>query len=698
MAISQSEQFALDTYVHPPQRASSGYVRLAQELQSGRGVSFHVPTVDEHIIPLRAGKVMDVIARPGHGKCVASGTQIWTERGWVLAENIQVGDQVMAFDENESSNPFKMRAVTGFESNGVQPIVSIFTASGEELHVTENHPLMTAESGWQRADKLKVGDDLLRANGLMIRGERLDEETIEQDGVFLHAILGAILGDGHINNDYILFTNSDLRFVSKMTDLLIATGHTFYTKPRTQLENRKQIYDIKITAGPIFDMIELGDLQNTRSGSKFVPNFIWAESHYEEVRNFLATLMECDGHLSDREFKYTSKSRSLAIGVSRLFLSFFNVKGSVYKEIRSGTAYWNWRIFNRANRIKLAMALHDSVLMLSKTKLNGKLLDLILTDDESGWLEINGPTPFDADPIVAIEYNGREQTWAIEVDEHPSYVSNMLISHNTSVMSAIAKQEALQILDRGEQDEYMVAYVTHETPVEELDAFFQPRKGFTVTDLAWGRADLNEVVKQSIEGRVQIPVWLMGKSLYNADFGARPMEIEVVYDGLRGIVKRHGKKPALVVIDYIQRIPVPNERERYMQVTKAAHLVRDLSITLQCPVILGVQSNQRVDDRASPIPDMRDAEWSAAITQDADTVISLWRPIRTYPAFEKPTVKIGNKNYTNDSELLVIKLLKQRWEEGRGIWAVNMNMATLAMSERRPVSLDEIIDEAAPWS
>lgn len=696
MSISQSEQFALDTYVHPPQRASSGYVKLAQELKTGRGVSFHVPVVDEHIIPLRAGKVMDVIARPGHGKCVASGTQIWTDRGWVLAENIEVGDQVMAFnEETNENNPFEMRSVTGFESNGVQPIVSIFTASGEEIHVTENHPLMTAESGWQRADQLKVGDGLLRANGLMIHADRLLDSNIDEQDVLLHAILGAIIGDGHIRDDYILFTNSDLNFISKMADMLIATRHTFYTRPRNHTENRKQIYDIKITDGPIFDMIERGELRNTRSGSKFVPTFIWSESHHESVRNFLATLMECDGHLSDREFKYTSKSRDLAIGVSRLFLSFFNVKGSVYKEVRSGTAYWNFRIFNKSNRIKLAMTLHDSILLMTKTKLNKKFLDLVLTDDD--W-DIDGPVPFDSDPIVAIEYNGREQTWAIEVNEHPSFVANMLINHNTSVMSAIAKQEALEIIKRGEQDEYMVAYVTHETPVEELDAFFQPRKGFTVTDLAWGRADLDEVVKQSIEGRIEIPVWLMGKSLYNAEFGARPMEIEVVYDGLRGIVKRHGKKPALVVVDYIQRIPVPNERERYMQVTKAAHLVRDLSITLQCPVILGVQSNQRVDDRASPIPDMRDAEWSAAITQDADTVISLWRPIRTYPAFEKPTIKIGNKNYTNDSKLLVIKLLKQRWEEGRGIWAVNMDMATLEMSERHPVSLDEIIDDEAPWS
>lgn len=250
----------------------------------------------------------------------------------------------------------------------------------------------------------------------------------------------------------------------------------------------------------------------------------------------------------------------------------------------------------------------------------------------------------------------------------------------TSLMLAMATNEAKEIARRGESDETYVGYVTWETPVEELDAFLQDMPGYTVTDLAWGRVPVSEIRKNSIK-RVNLPIWLFGMSLYGSSFRSKPFTIETLYDSIEHIYKKYGKKPSALFLDYIQRIPVPNERERYMQVTAATHMVRKLSVEAKTPIFLGVQANQRIDDRGSPIPTMRDAEWSAAITQDADTVVGLWRPIRTHDITEHEYIKVGDSYYRNSVELMVIKLLKQRWESGTGVFAANMDMSTLGISD-----------------
>jgi replicative DNA helicase len=253
----------------------------------------------------------------------------------------------------------------------------------------------------------------------------------------------------------------------------------------------------------------------------------------------------------------------------------------------------------------------------------------------------------------------------------------------TSLMLAMAKNEAYEVMRRGEEEDTYVGYVTWETPVEELDAFLQNMPGYSVTDLAWGRVPVDEIKRNSIK-RVNLPIWLFGMSLYGSSFRSPPFTIERLYDAIEHIYDKYGKKPSALFLDYIQRIPVPNERERYMQVTAATHMVRKLSVEAKTPIFLGVQANQRIDDRSSPIPSMRDAEWSAAITQDADTVVGLWRPIRTHDQTEHAHIKVGDEYYDNTERLMVIKLLKQRWERGTGIFAADMDMATLGISTATP--------------
>lgn len=212
-------------------------------------------------------------------------------------------------------------------------------------------------------------------------------------------------------------------------------------------------------------------------------------------------------------------------------------------------------------------------------------------------------------------------------------------------------------------------HVSWEQSVEELESIYQASPDFSISEVAWGRVPLDDVVKQSIQ-RPKLPVWLFGESIYNSDFDAPPMTVEMVYAGIRAAYRQWNMLPSVIFMDYIQDIPVPDERERYSQVSAAMRLVKRLALHAKCPILLGIQAGRTVDTYQSQIPTMKDAEWSAVIEQKLDVLIALWKPIRTFLPHERPTIEVGGIPYQNDDYLLVIKLLKQRFEKGYGIWGV----------------------------
>lgn len=255
----------------------------------------------------------------------------------------------------------------------------------------------------------------------------------------------------------------------------------------------------------------------------------------------------------------------------------------------------------------------------------------------------------------------------------------------------MVKREAIRILRDGEEKNRYAAHISWEQSVEELEAMYQESTGYGVTDVAWGRVPIDSVVKNSLK-RPSMPVWLFGDSLYKSTLDTPPMTVEAIYNSIQGIWKTWGLKPSVLFFDYIQDIPVPHEKERYMQVSSAMRLVSRLAIQVQCPVIIGIQANQRTDDKKVPMPDIRDAEWSAVIGQKLDVLLSLWRPIRTHNPLDpmaEPTIHVNGADFDINENLIVIKLLKQRFEKGHGIWAQHFDPNALTLRDYRMVNLNE---------
>ena len=139
--------------------------------------------------------------------------------------------------------------------------------------------------------------------------------------------------------------------------------------------------------------------------------------------------------------------------------------------------------------------------------------------------------------------------------------------------------------------------------------------------------------------------------------------------------------PSILFFDFIQNIPVPDERERYMQVSSAMRKIGRMAVQVKAPLVLGIQANQRVDDYKVPLPTMRDSEWSAVIGQLLDVLIAVWKPIRTYLPHQEEFINVGGMDYPNTDDLMVIKLLKQRFEKGYGIWAQRFDQNQMILDD-----------------
>lgn len=255
----------------------------------------------------------------------------------------------------------------------------------------------------------------------------------------------------------------------------------------------------------------------------------------------------------------------------------------------------------------------------------------------------------------------------------------------SSFMAYMARRTAQKIIERGDSQKCVV-YVSWEQSVEEIEAFFQSGNGYTSTDLAWGRVPLDTVKERSIK-RIHLPIWIIGYSMNDADKKKPPMTVEMVYDTIRAIRYEYGYEPILACLDYLQIIPVSGGKQnRTEEVTEATYGAKRLAQDIGVPIIAGVQASRETDKHRIQIPTMGDAQWSSAIEQAADKQIALFRPSKVLEAGE--TIEIGSHEYDVDDSLLVVKLLKQRFDSGSGVWPIHFEPQTLSIKDYRVTQLE----------
>lgn len=251
--------------------------------------------------------------------------------------------------------------------------------------------------------------------------------------------------------------------------------------------------------------------------------------------------------------------------------------------------------------------------------------------------------------------------------------------HGKSTLAVyLARKEAREIAAAGRSE--AVFYVTLDQPIEEIDTIVNSESGVTVSDIAWGRADMDTMKALALR-RPRLPLYYVGKSAYEHR-KTPPFSFRNIYAGIKAETERRGAATSLVVLDYIQKFHVAEKERRQDEVTEAIFAARELALDLQCKMIVCVQAARSVDTESEKIPRAHHCQHASAIEQEADALLGLWRPVKTETTKEVVVSINGEKRQIPITpELMMLRLDKQRMENAGINYAVWLDPKLVRLAE-----------------
>ena len=110
------------------------------------------------------------------GICFVAGTSVLTSVGYVLIEDISVGD--MVWSENSETGEKELKEVVQTFVNETDELVHVHV-NGEEIITTLEHPFYVPKKGWVGAIDLRAGDILVLQSGEYVIVELIQHEILE---------------------------------------------------------------------------------------------------------------------------------------------------------------------------------------------------------------------------------------------------------------------------------------------------------------------------------------------------------------------------------------------------------------------------------------------------------------------------------------------------------------------------------------
>lgn len=198
--------------------------------------------------------------------------------------------------------------------------------------------------------------------------------------------------------------------------------------------------------------------------------------------------------------------------------------------------------------------------------------------------------------------------------------------------------------------------------------------------------------KVQIDG---INIWRIGNSSKTPD-NAPPLTLSNIYRSTRelidGSVTGDKFKPAVMVVDYLQILPIDaevknakQEEQRRLQVDSDTARLRKMTSALQAPIIVPLQAKQELKGNNSPymIPGTYDGMETSGIATRFDRIISLWMPKTTYPVGSTNWNKEKTQSVTCSSDnQAFLKVNKQRGGLPAGmVWELKIDFENQEYSD-----------------
>ena len=278
-------------------------------------------------------------------------SHIATPIGWKLMKDIQVGDEVLTPNGTVTT-------VTGVYPKGVRPVYDVELRDGSHAEACNEHLWNTVRyktsikySGKrdENGHRLYVGTGengrTFTSVNEVINTDALKEYVDKNRQIYLPVIqplaysekdltidpyvLGAILGDGHIqSNGVVKFTCADSEIVSEIT----RRGYEVVD----DLVHGERRGGIGYRINGLGSRLKALGLSGLRSYEKFIPE-VYLYGSVEQRIDLLRGLMDTDGTIStNSEIEFTSSSETLALNVQSLVRS---LGGRVVINIKNNVMY-----------------------------------------------------------------------------------------------------------------------------------------------------------------------------------------------------------------------------------------------------------------------------------------------------------------------------------------------------------------------
>lgn len=272
----------------------------------------------------------------------------------------------------------------------------------------------------------------------------------------------------------------------------------------------------------------------------------------------------------------------------------------------------------------------------------------------------------------------------VRLDTGISYVDEVLMGlSNTDMMIALARPSNMKtswmihyairgsaqaLASQKTQMKYAPPiFITAETSTEELS--IKVLSNFSNIDsrlIRSGQVDDWEQLVNDVDDMTKAhPIIFAGHSAVNPRRGL--ITINFIEDAVYEVTDRFGAPPRVIIVDYLQRIATPGLSDRRTGLGEVVERLKDLHMSVGCPLIMGSQAKREVDEKPIPIPESSDGKETGSIEETADVLISMMRPIKYWDLGSEIPKTNPPQIVTND--LFFMKILKQRnGDSNEGFW------------------------------
>lgn len=492
------------------------------------------------------GSIILIGGDPGIGKCVSAGTWIQTDRGLIQIGDLYADGAVAEFAPLDLSvkSTDGARAASHFYNAGIQPIKRATTRMGYQLEGTYTHAVLTLSKDgcrtWKALQDLQVGDYVAIQRHSAVWGNKTAFAPLPAAPIHHAAkhptypthlqpdtayVLGLLIGDGSLANAHdVGLTTNDPEIQQAFQHWTVELGlhASVSNKAGTTAKS------IRIASKQLLRWLEHIGVPLCKSYMKSIPTCI-LESTEENARAFLQGLFDTDGSAFRLGIEFCTVSETLARQVHLLLLQ-FGIAAKLRFRTNKYAGAWtvnmqgnNARLFydqigfrlprKQANRSLLPETSNNNVDVIpylpavdtfriptnrkgDRRYIRGdraasyeKLL--AITEFIPEYAELLTP-PFFWDALESIEDAGESQCYDLCVPETHAYVTNGIVSHNSTLViqtaAALANNVGRVLYVSGEESTRQIKMRADRLSLQANDLFL-----LTETNLAVILEQIDEI-------------------------------------------------------------------------------------------------------------------------------------------------------------------------------------------------------------